>query len=119
MKKPVNREKIRERWRRWRRTHLEHAKALSRASSNRSHAKHRLKHNAWRNERKARNAWRVSTSSEILSMGCGIYSAHEMKRPPLRFIDASGRVRSEDYRSAEELIRDWELANRKGSRDEE
>jgi hypothetical protein len=45
---------------------------------------------------------------ESAQEGWSILTTASLKRPPLTYIDSAGRVWEEDYRCAEQLIRDFE-----------
>ena len=73
--------------------------------------KHRAAIREAQNEKNFR--WRHARSAEEQSLaerierGLTTVIAAAMNRPPLRYIDADGTVRTEDYRSAEQLIKDF------------
>jgi hypothetical protein len=65
----------------------------------------------WRKKRRAElselERQRPPQISEAEAIEAGLSVTTKRKRPRLAFIDAHGKVRFEDYRSAEKLITDW------------
>ncbi len=53
------------------------------------------------------------TAAQLKRVGLSIITKASLTRPPLAYIDAQGRVWREDLRSAEQLIQDWQLEQKK------
>jgi hypothetical protein len=64
--------------------------------------------NDGRRERRFRFAHRFRVEK-----GYAIITLMDLRRPPLRYIDAQGRIWQEDFRSAHQLIADWKAEQRK------
>jgi len=70
-----------------------------------------------RNEQRREKRFRFRGSIHLAEKtGFSIVTAQTLKRPPLLYIDAQGKIRREDFRSAQQLIADWKAAQRKKGR---
>jgi hypothetical protein len=64
------------------------------------------------NERRRERRFRFAHRFHV-ETGLAIVTANTLRRPPLLYIDEQGRLWQEDFRSAEQLIADWERARKK------
>lgn len=101
-----NREKVKAKVARWKKTHRERALAIQR-KANHQHA-----------QKKAIRGTRHEIPGHVAELELSITDKAGLKRPALLYIDARGALHAEDHRSAEEVIREWESSASRTSRKE-
>jgi|SRR5208337_1948749 len=97
---------------RWQKKHRRQV----RATRTRYWKKVRAAANDARREKNFRFAWssrRTHNYRPFREASFAVVTADQLKKPMLTFIDARGRVWHEDFRSAEQLIKEWNREKRK------